>query len=628
MELGAGKYQVIAPISTGGMAEVFVAQAIGIQGFVKRVAIKRVLPHLAKEREFVRMFLDEARVAVELTHANIVQVLDLGVSDDNYFIVMEYIDGRDLGHVLKRARQLDTSPSIPLAIYIFTEVLKGLEHAHSKRDAEGRSLGVVHRDVSPANILLSWPGEVKIADFGIAKAALQIQLTDPGALKGKYSYMSPEQARGEPVDPRSDVFAAGIVLWEMIAGQRLFKSENNFETLERVKAMPAPKLHSVRSDVPPELSAIIGRALEKVPDNRYSRAGDMGDELAEFLYAKGWKVTASDLSAYLAFLFPASEREELAQHRQRLVSAQPPAGSQPPKSGQGLASGHPHVELPAAQRGAQIARGPTIEHRAPPKSQVPMVPVVTSSGVVLRPQRAFDSPADESEPIRGGPPGAPEKKPDQPFESVSSDSLPGASIGFPAITPATPLPAVPAWTAPPATVPNIAASNPSAQALELDLRSFKRTKATRRGATAQSYAIDYRAGGPPVEPAGRLSNPFALTGPFGFLIKIAVIGGLIFGGYRLAQYLSDQGIVGTVPGESRLIVLSNPPGAQIFLNNEQIGVTPFDGKNPVRQEKVFIRIVKDGFTGWEDYVTTQSRNNIKVDVKLMSVEPANRDRGK
>ena len=278
------------------MAEVFRAKSISMEGFERLVAIKRIHPNLVENKTFLQMFLDEARLSLSLVHANIVQVFDLGRSGDTYFIVMEYVDGTNLMLLLKSFRQRDLAVPVPQASYVMSEICKGLAYAHQKRDLEGHHEGIVHRDVSPPNILLSIEGEVKITDYGLAKAKSQVETTDPGVVKGKFGYLSPEAAFGQEVDVQADVFACGIVLWEMLAGRRLFQAKTDLETLELVRRTAVPSLVSVNPDVPAELERICQRALARDKAKRYSNARELGRDLSEFLFTQKMQVTAYDIS--------------------------------------------------------------------------------------------------------------------------------------------------------------------------------------------------------------------------------------------------------------------------------------------------------------------------------------------
>ena len=290
------RYQVIERIDAGGMAEVFKAEATSMQGFQKLVAIKRVLPSLTKNQRFIRMFLDEAKVSLHLNHTNCVQVFDLGIADGTYFIVMEFIDGIDLKKVLEYVVQENIVLPVEQAVYITIEICKGLCHAHEKLDLEGRPLHIVHRDISPPNVLLSREGEVKIMDFGLAKAQSQVEQTDPGVVKGKFGYLSPEAANGEGVDLRTDVFAVGILLWEMLVGRRLFLGKTDYETLKQVQAAKIPSVQEFRSDVPHQLTDILARILAKNIDQRYQNTRDLATELAHFLFSYGRPITSFDLA--------------------------------------------------------------------------------------------------------------------------------------------------------------------------------------------------------------------------------------------------------------------------------------------------------------------------------------------
>ena len=288
------RYSIIKRLDKGGMAEVFLARSTSLEGFEKNVAIKRVLPHLAANTRFVNMFLDEAKLSLSLEHANIVSVFDVGRSGDTYFIVMEYIDGTNLKRLIdNQAMPLD------IAVYLAIEVCKGLAYAHEKNDRSGKPLKIVHRDISPPNILISREGEVKLVDFGLARAASQIENTAPGVVKGKFAYLSPEAAWGQEVDHRTDVFAVGIVLWEAITGKRLFQGNTDLETLENVRECRVPPIHQSRPDVPASLDRILTRALARNPADRYQSARELGRELSLFLVEQRMSVTSYDLASWM-----------------------------------------------------------------------------------------------------------------------------------------------------------------------------------------------------------------------------------------------------------------------------------------------------------------------------------------
>jgi len=289
------RYRVTQRLEAGGMAEVFIGEAQSVQGFKKKVAIKRVLPHLAQNPNFINMFLDEARLGARLNHANIVTVFDIGAADDTYFIVMEFVDGCNLKKVIEYVRGQGRTVTLKEAVYICMEACRGLSYAHELENDEGEALDIVHRDVSPPNILISKRGEVKMVDFGLAKATTQLEKTDPGVVKGKFSYLSPEAALGEPVDARADIFAMGIVLWEMLAGRRLFLGETDYQTVKLVQQADVPRLSRMNADVDQDFEALLDKALAKDPNARFQTARELGDALADYLFSHQLKVTSYDI---------------------------------------------------------------------------------------------------------------------------------------------------------------------------------------------------------------------------------------------------------------------------------------------------------------------------------------------
>jgi serine/threonine protein kinase len=309
-----GKYYLVDRIATGGMAEIFKAKTFGEAGFENLVVIKRILAHLSDDPDFIGMFIDEAKVTVALQHRNVVRVYDFGKLGPNYFIAMECLDGKDSRQILRKLAQSRGYVPIEFAVFIAAEACKGLEYAHTKTDLQGQPYGIVHRDVSPSNILVSYDGDVKVADFGIAKAHNNLSDTDAGVLKGKYEYMSPEQAAGEDIDARSDIFALGIVLWEMLTGRRLFKADGDVATLEKVKAADVAPPSSVASRVPASLDAIVLKALAKDKNDRYPTARAFQEALAEYLFPSTSDQLHTALSGFMNELFA----DEIAAERERL----------------------------------------------------------------------------------------------------------------------------------------------------------------------------------------------------------------------------------------------------------------------------------------------------------------------
>jgi serine/threonine-protein kinase len=305
------------------MAEVFRGVAESMEGFKKNVAIKRILPNLTKNQKFVSMFLDEARLSLFLQHANIVQVFDISRTPDNaYFLVMEFVDGCNLKSLIERQRQKGKRLEVAHTIYLMIECCKALQYAHGLEHPEtDEPLGIVHRDISPPNILLSKNGEVKLVDFGLAKANSQIESTDPGVVKGKFSYLSPEAASGVEVDHRADVFAVGIILWELFTGRRLFYGETDYQTVELVRQARVPSLAALNSDIESELEQVVRKALARDPEERYQNANDLGDALAQYLFSHRMKVTARDISNLVKDAQMEMMRKRSAEPKESLIDA-------------------------------------------------------------------------------------------------------------------------------------------------------------------------------------------------------------------------------------------------------------------------------------------------------------------
>ena len=319
-----GQYEILERIASGGMAELYKARRSGVEGFQKILAIKKILPHLADNDEFITMFADEAKLAAQLNHPNIVHIFDLGkIESGGYFIAMEFVEGRDLRAILKSAREVGTPIPIPLAVYIACKVASALDYAHRRREADGRELKVVHRDVSPQNILISYEGDIKLCDFGIAKAASKASQTESGALKGKVRYMSPEQAWGKPIDRRSDIFSLASVLYEMLTEQTLFRGDTDLTVLEKVRAAEVSPPSEVNPEVPKNLDAIVMKALAREPENRYGNASDMLRDLEGVLYAHTPAPGSADLAIYLHRL--AAEEAAAQEARAREVARSVPA---------------------------------------------------------------------------------------------------------------------------------------------------------------------------------------------------------------------------------------------------------------------------------------------------------------
>jgi len=312
---GQQRYRVVEKLESGGMAEVFRAESEGLQGFRKQVAIKRVLPHLSEKKKFIAMFLDEARLSAQLSHSNCVQVFDIGVGDNAFFIVMEYVDGANLKAIAESVKKQGKDFPVAAAAFIAHEICKGLSYAHELTDGTGMPLNLVHRDMSPPNVLVTKYGEVKIVDFGLAKASSQLEKSEPGIIKGKFSYLSPEAAMGQEVDSRTDIFAVGIILWELLAGQRLFLGDTDFQTVKKVQVAQVPPISQINRRVPPELERIVNKALAKDMLQRYGTARELGQDLTRFMFSYGQPISGYDI----ALIVQSTQRE-----KQRF---RPPQGS-------------------------------------------------------------------------------------------------------------------------------------------------------------------------------------------------------------------------------------------------------------------------------------------------------------
>lgn len=305
-----GKYEIIRPLASGGMGEVLLARQLGAPGFERLVVVKKVLSHLSHDPEFVQRFLDEMRLAAMLNHGNIVQVYEAGECGGEYYMAMEYVDGLNLKEVLATLRAKAQRMPEQLALYILGEVAKALDYAHTKTNEQGLSLGIVHRDVSPANLLLSWDGQVKLTDFGVAKAAARLAESLPGTLHGKVYYMSPEQVCGLEVDARSDIFSLGTVAYELLAGERPFDGETDVAVIEAVRRCTPPSLAQVAPWVPASLRAIVARAMARERSDRYSTMHEFHQAISAYMLEAHTIVSARTLADFLSQLRETPQQSE------------------------------------------------------------------------------------------------------------------------------------------------------------------------------------------------------------------------------------------------------------------------------------------------------------------------------
>lgn len=457
-----GRYSLIRRLAVGGMAELYIARQVGIEGFEKIVALKRVLPHLAEDAKFVQMFLAEARIAATLDHPNIVHVTDIGEEDGEYFFAMEYVHGANLLEVLRRN---DVQP-LPraCALTIVSGVAAALHHAHEQLGPDGRPLGLVHRDVSPSNVMLSYTGAVKLTDFGIVRAAARTSITQEGQTKGKAGYMSPEQCRGDRIDRRSDVFALGILLYEATLGVRAFYAPNDFAIMGRTARADYVAPKEIDPAYPPGLARIVARAMAKEPADRYPTAEAMQLELEELAQAEGLRLSTVDLARHMKEVFGS------------------PA--------------HPHTDL-----GALPEPVPTPAPTPAPTPVLARLPwVLVGAGltaavavtIALWPRP--DSAAGEPGP---GEPAASARV--EPTAAAAEEAVVQAEVVQPRPTePAVPAPEpAPRATPEPELEPEAAATEPAERPRSSKARSSTRTKKRRRRAKTDPASIDRNALYPP-----------------------------------------------------------------------------------------------------------------------------------
>lgn len=311
-----GKYYLLDKIATGGMAEVYLSKIIGAEGVNKFIAIKRVLPQFSENDEFNAMFKEEAKIAVNISHSNVVHIYDFGEENDRLYLSMEYVPGKNLRQILNTLKKRQEMVPLPYAISIINEVAKGLDHAHKCFDrTTGRPLNIIHRDISPQNIMMSFEGEVKLLDFGIAKAESKIETTKAGTLKGKFGYMSPEQAEGLELDSRTDIFSLGIVLWEILADERLFMAKNEIQTIRRIRDCVVPSLSKMNPEVSADLEKIVMKALARDRNLRYQSAGEMHKDLNTYLNRHFPDFTLGDLGNFMRRLY----NDEIMDLREQMI---------------------------------------------------------------------------------------------------------------------------------------------------------------------------------------------------------------------------------------------------------------------------------------------------------------------
>ena len=329
-----GKYLLLEKVATGGMAEIYLAKSNAANGLNKFFAIKRILPQFSSNEDFISMFKEEAKVCINLNHSNVVSIFDFGIEHGQFYLVMDFVEGRNLRQIINELKKTNKSFSIDQALCLVKEAAAGLDHAHRCTDSmSGKPLNITHRDMSPQNVMVSYEGEIKVIDFGIAKAETEAEDTKAGTLKGKFSYMSPEQAEGQPIDPRTDVFALGIVLWELLANDRLFTGSNEAAILRKVRDCQVPLIRKINPTVPQELERIVMKSLAKDRNLRYQTAANFQKDLNRFLNTQYPDFSPQDFSQYIKECFKdafAEAREKLIAYS-KIMSESVPVPIAPPK---------------------------------------------------------------------------------------------------------------------------------------------------------------------------------------------------------------------------------------------------------------------------------------------------------
>ncbi|HWE27781.1 MAG TPA: protein kinase [Polyangia bacterium] len=462
-----GKYEVITHLASGGMADIFLSRARGIEGFEKLAVIKRIRQDRAFDKKMVDLFLDEARLAASLQHPNIVQVFEFGIVEGSYFLAMEYVHGEDVASVLKRMREMRTAIPIAEVLSIVVGVCQGLHYAHECVGHNGKHLGVVHRDVSPSNVLISYDGAVMITDFGIAKATGRSTQTTTGAVRGKLSYMSPEQCRGLTLDRRSDIFAIGTLLHELSTGKTLFNGTSDFEVMKRIVEDPIRPPSTEVPGYPNELDRIVLKALGRDPERRYATAREMQLDLEKFALEHKLPISSARLATFMQLEFA----DRIAAWRQaRAARARPPSAE---------------VEIIDT---APTTRDESLSRRAPTRRRSgPVAAALVALGVVIAAQRYFAASrsAVAAPPAQiastASPPPVPQPSAAQEPPSFRLAEPMAAPTRFAATTPS------------PATRP-VATSRPIAMSRHRHAHRHEAHKVTRQAATSQpAHELDRAA---------------------------------------------------------------------------------------------------------------------------------------
>lgn len=477
-----GRYQLRFEIATGGMASVYLASARGPAGFEKLVALKRIHPHLAKKPQFVEMFLDEARIASLIQHPNVCGVIDFGETEGTYYLAMDYLVGEPVSRLVRalaRKKELVELERFPaIAARIIADACEGLHAAHEVKDQQGRSLNVVHRDVSPHNIFVTYDGGVRIVDFGVASADNRLHETTAGTVKGKFAYMAPEQVRGSSPDRRMDVWSLGVVLFELLTQKRLFRRKTEAETITAVQADPIPAPSELVANVPAALDAIARRALSRDPDERYQTAREMGRDLLRFLGTQSEPVGMSDLSEWMERAFPEGRGRKM----QLVAIARQPEAVPKMLDDSGSTSGVPGISK--VKRKEAEPAGSAVTTRKQIAAAVALVLTGVLAGVIAVRTMGTD-PADESanlEPTSNeeSEPEATEPEAAEPVPAPATPEVAVAEAAEPIPAPATPEVAVADDVPPPTMEAPLAAETPSSEEPTADVPPSMTTTMTTR----------------------------------------------------------------------------------------------------------------------------------------------------
>jgi eukaryotic-like serine/threonine-protein kinase len=645
-----GKYYLLERINVGGMAEVFKAKATGVEGFERLVAVKRILPSIAEDEEFITMFLDEAKIAVQLTHANIAQIFDLDRVEGSYFIALEYVHGKDMRAIFNRTRQRGELLPIPMTCYAIMKLCEGLDYAHNKHDGTGTFLNLVHRDVSPQNILISYEGEVKIIDFGIAKAVGKSGRTQAGILKGKFGYMSPEQVLGMEIDRRSDIFGVGICLYELLTGERLFVAESDFATLEKVRSVDIMPPSTYNRRIPEELEQIVMRALARDRDRRYQSAMQLHDDLQAFMHTSANMFSRKELSGFMHRMF-AEEIDKESARDQEYANMDPRSSDyedsglaafdqiDPVSTVSALSSppgyGKAAVAPAAHSRKHTLLGMPQVAVRPAEAPRAPSVPRIVPSAQSVPPSMPRPKRAPSRPPAGQGaaaPPGMEwdeEELSTQIYDKPDDDELPPlpsrpalpARPGLASRPPSASRPKSrpPSASQPPSRLPPVSRPPTSAPRLQRP-RSFPPADGPSAGGpiSSQPFVASPFAGAPPAvglrdEPLPWDAKPKGGRPMFVAVVAVvAIVASIVLGLMLFGQREPGTVHLITVPGRVAVVVDGNPLG---------MSTSPFVIGELSAGKRHSIEVSSTGFRPWSSVVELQPGQVLALpEVRLTAIE--------